>query len=35
LRDVKNLACTGCDTGYIEHWTNELGLLTLWEECKP
>ena len=35
LRDVKNLARTGCDMDYIEHWTNELGLLTLWQECKP
>ena len=35
LRDVKNLARTGCDTNYIEHWTNELGLLTLWKECRP
>jgi hypothetical protein len=35
LRDVKNLASAGCDTKYIERWTNELGLITLWEECKP
>jgi hypothetical protein len=35
LRDVKNLASTGCDTDYIERWTNELGLLMLWQECKP
>jgi hypothetical protein len=35
LRDVKNLALTGCDTDYIEHWTTDLGLLTLWHECKP
>jgi len=35
LRDVKNLVITGCDTAYIERWTNELGLLTLWQECKP
>jgi hypothetical protein len=32
LRDVKNLAGTGCDTAYIEHWTKELGLQTLWLE---
>jgi hypothetical protein len=32
--DVKNLARTGCDTEYIERWTNELGLIRLWEECK-
>jgi len=35
LRDVKNLAGTGCDTDYIERWTNELGLLKLWQECNP
>ena len=35
LRDVKNLAGTGCDADYIERWTNELGLHTLWQECKP
>ena len=35
LRDVKNLAHTGCDADYIERWTNELGLNTLWQECKP
>jgi hypothetical protein len=35
LRDVKNLAGTGCDTGYIERWTNELGLHNLWQEFKP
>ena len=35
LRDVKNLVSTGCDTGYIEGWTRELGLLNLWHECKP
>ena len=34
LRDVKNLAKTGCDTGYIEHWTERLGLTNLWEECR-
>ncbi len=35
LRDVKNLAATGCDAGYIEDWTRELGLLNLWQECQP
>ncbi len=35
LRDVKNLAGTGCDTAYIKRWTNELGLLSLWQECNP
>jgi len=32
LRDVKNLISTGCDRTYIEHWTAELGLSSLWEE---
>ncbi len=35
LRDVKNLASTGCDAVYVEHWTNELGLHNMWQECKP
>jgi len=35
LRDVKNLAETGFDSAYIEHWTNALGLASLWHECKP
>lgn len=35
LRDVKNLASTGCDTGYVERWTKDLGLPTLWQECNP
>lgn len=35
LRDVDNLAKTGCDTDYIERWTRDLGLLNLWQECKP
>ena len=34
LRDVKNLASTGYDAGYVERWTQSLGLLTLWDECK-
>lgn len=34
LRDVKNLVSTGCDAGYIERWTNELGLHSLWLECQ-
>jgi hypothetical protein len=33
LRDVKNLASTGCDAAYIERWTTELELNTLWEQC--
>jgi hypothetical protein len=35
LRDVKNLASTGGDTDYVDHWTSELGLQNLWLECKP
>lgn len=34
LRDVQNLASTGYDADYIERWTESLGLLTLWNECK-
>jgi hypothetical protein len=33
-RDVRNLAGTGCDKAYIERWTTELGLNTLWLECQ-
>lgn len=33
LGDVKNLALTGCDTEYIEHWTQKLGLFSLWQEA--
>jgi len=32
LRDVRNLVSTGCDRNYIEGWTTELGLATLWRE---
>lgn len=32
LRDVANLVATGCDRAYIERWTGELGLATLWQE---
>ena len=32
LRDVKNLAATGCDTIYIERWTRALGIFKLREE---
>jgi hypothetical protein len=32
LRDVKNLFATGCDRAYIERWTAELGLASLWQE---
>ena len=34
LGDVRNLAVTGCDTAYVEHWTHRLGLLTLWHQCQ-
>jgi hypothetical protein len=33
VRDVKNLAATGCDTAYVERWARALGILKLWEEC--
>ena len=35
LRDVKNLADTGCDRAYVARWTQELGLSNLWRECNP
>ncbi len=35
LRDVRNLAGTGCDAAYVERWTLELGCLALWRECQP
>ena len=34
LRDVRNLAATGCDDGYIRRWTQELGVHNLWEQCQ-
>ncbi len=34
LRDVRNLLATGCDLVYVEHWTKELGLASLWQECR-
>jgi hypothetical protein len=34
LRDVRNLAATGCELNYVESWTQELGLTTLWQECR-
>ena len=33
LRDVRNLIAAGCDRAYIEKWTQELGLASLWQEC--
>ena len=35
LRDVKNLAGTGCDMDYIENWTRNLELFSLWQQCRP
>jgi hypothetical protein len=32
LRDVRNLAATGCDTEYIKRWTHALGIYALWQE---
>jgi len=32
MRDVKNLILSGCDRSYIEKWTHELGVDSLWEE---
>jgi hypothetical protein len=34
LRDVKNLITTGCDRGYIERWTTEIGVTDLWKQCQ-
>jgi hypothetical protein len=33
LGDVKNLLATGFDAGYLEHWTRELGVNSLLQEC--
>lgn len=35
LRDVRNLITSGCDAGYIERWTGDLGVDDLWRECQP
>ena len=35
LRDVKNLVATGCDRAYIQRWTEELGVTSLWHEVAP
>ena len=32
MGDVKNLFSTGCDRGYIEQWTRDLGVDSLWQE---
>jgi hypothetical protein len=34
LRDVKNLISTGCDRAYIQQWTRELEVASLWEEVE-
>ncbi|MCY7347092.1 MAG: hypothetical protein LH614_12825 [Pyrinomonadaceae bacterium] len=34
LTDVKNLAKTGFDAGYVEKWTNELGVYKLLAQCR-
>lgn len=34
LRDVKNLVLTGCDRDYIQRWTQELGVVNLWQEIE-
>ncbi len=33
LSDVRNLLATGYDADYMEHWTRELSLDTLLQEC--
>ncbi len=33
LRDVQNLLATGYDAAYLRHWTRELGLDNLLQEC--
>ena len=33
--DVRNLLSTGCDINYIAHWTEILGLGSLWSEIQP
>lgn len=35
MRDVKNVATTGYDAGYMERWTTELKLDKLWQQCQP
>jgi len=32
--DIRNLISTGCDTAYILHWTEILGLSSLWREMQ-
>jgi hypothetical protein len=35
MRDVRNLVATGCDSAYVENWTQELDLTNLWDQCRP
>jgi hypothetical protein len=35
MRDVRNLASTGFDAAYMAHWTEALGLASLWKTCQP
>lgn len=32
--DIRNLISTGCDTAYIDQWTENLGLGNLWTEIQ-
>jgi len=34
LGDVKNLLSTGYDEEYVARWTEELGLMDLWKQCR-
>ncbi len=34
MRDVQNLAATGCDAVYVENWTRQLDLTNLWRQCR-
>ena len=34
-RMTRDIDLAGCDTAYIERWTRELDLFTLWQECQP
>jgi hypothetical protein len=33
MNDVKNLIRTGCDRNYIEKWSEQLGVYSLYKEC--
>jgi hypothetical protein len=35
MRDVQNLVLTGCDVSYVDRWTRELELFSLWQPCRP